>query len=169
MSPLDRELLVTLGELVLARQPKIAAEKQAFIFGPAGKAIDWVLRKGFSGARSAAPSGKTLLDWGVKKPYNIAMEAGGIRGLSNEQALLAAMRKPGGAGAEWDAVRQLAEAKGVKNPITAFKAFFSPVETLSPRMSEAGPARWLLAHLRDPVKRKQFLVGATPAQAAAVK
>jgi hypothetical protein len=55
------------------------------------------------------------------------------------------------------------------NPVTAFKAVMDPMKSLTPRVSESGYARWLLGELKDPVKRQQFLVNATPQQAAAVK
>jgi hypothetical protein len=169
MSPLDRELCATLGELVLVRRAneKVAADKEA-LFKWLGTGADIASGKLF---RRIWPATKAVGRFGraaIKKPWNVAMEAGGIRGLTKEQELLTLLRRSGNK-RPWATVKAFAEAKGMKSPVGAFSTIFDPMRTLSPRFSEAGQARWLLGMLKDPAKLRQFLIGATPAQRAAIK
>jgi hypothetical protein len=165
MTPIDRELQETLGALVILRAP---AEKVA-LFRALGTGADWILGKGFRALKPAAKLTGRGASRGVRKGYDVLMEAGGIKGITKEQKLLSLMRARNGTGAAWDTVRDLAKARGLKSPATVMGTLFSPISTLTGRTTESGYARWLLSELKDPAKLQQFLRGATPDEVAAAQ
>ena len=165
MSPIDHQLQETLGELVLL---KATQEKIAFFKG-IGSGLDWVLNKGYRAVKPVALRSGRAAWRAPRAALNLAAEVGGIKGLDKERKLLQLIRARQGMGPAWDTVKAMAEARGMKSPVTAVRSFMSPMHTLSGRATEGGYARWLLSELKDPMKRRNFLRGATRKEIAAVK
>jgi hypothetical protein len=162
------------------RQSKLGMDKEAFMFGWAGKLIDRlakatgkaVTKPIHSPVEFSKDVGRGIQNVhhrGVRPAWDVFKRYTGLNTLSEEANLGKLLAKHPQLGQDWQTVSQHLAARGVNPSGGLFHTYFNLPGSLTERLTNTGKMRWFLENYNDPAKLKQLTHGADPATIQALE
>lgn len=155
------------------RQQKLGSEKQAFVFGWAGKLLDRLAKSTGKAvtkpihspvqfAKDVGRGAQTAYHRGMRPAYDVFKRYTGLNTLSEEANLGKLLAKNPQLAQDWQAVSQHLATRGVSPSGGLFHTYFNLPGSLTERLTNTGKMRWFLENYNDPQRLAQLTHGADP-------